>query len=84
MNPSLHEDYSTLCSSTVPVIKYMFGEDLQAALIHIKATNKIGAMVSSPSALGQASYQNTESRQGCYFFGRAPQFNRVPNCKHQN
>ena len=84
IKPSLHKDYSTLCSSTVPVTKYLFGDDLQTALTHIKATNKIGATASSPSASGQASYQNSGSRQGRHFFGRAPQFNRVPNYKHQN
>jgi hypothetical protein len=84
IKPSLHKDYTTLCSSTVPVTKFLFGDDLQTELTHIKATNKIGAAASSSSASGQANHPSTGSRQGRHFFGRAPQFNRPTNYKHHN
>ena len=71
-NPHLHKDYSTLCSSTVPVTKFLFGDDLQTELTHIKATNKIGVTASSPITSGQASYPSSGPRQGHHFFGRAP------------
>ena len=68
IKPHLHKDYSTLCSATVPVTKFLFGDDLQTELTHIKATNKIGATASSPITPGQASYPSSGSCQGHHFF----------------
>jgi len=84
IKPHLHKDYSTLCSATVPVTKFLFGDDLQTELTHSKATNKIGATASNPITPGQASFPNSGSRQGHHFFGRAPQFSRPTNYKFQN
>ena len=84
ITPHLHKDYSTLCSATVPVTKFLFGDDLQTELTHIKATNKIGATASSPITPGQASFPSSGSRQGHHFFGRAPQLSRPTNYKLQN
>ena len=69
---SLHKDYAMLCSSTVLVSKFLFGDDLQAELIHMKATNKIGSTVSNTSFQGLSNHQGTASPQGCHFLGRGP------------
>ena len=69
IKPDLHKDYSTLCSSTVPVTKFLFGDDLQTELTHIKATSKTGTTASSPITSGQTSYPSSGSRQGNHFSG---------------
>ena len=70
IKPHLHKDYSTLCSTTVPVTKFLFGDDLQTELTHIKATNKIGATASSPITPGQASFRVVGPAKDTIFSGK--------------
>ena len=87
IKPHLHKDYATLCSTTVPVTKFLFGDDLQTELTHIRATNKIGTTASytgTQSRQRQSNYQSNWQRQGQNFFGRAPPYNRLTSYKRQN
>ena len=84
IKPHLHKDYSTLSSSAVPVTKFLFGDDLQTELTHIKATKNTGATASSPITSGKASCPSGGSHQEPHFFGRAPQFCRPTNYKLQS
>ena len=47
IRPHLHKDYAALCSSTMPVTNFLFGDELQAQLSHIRAWNKIGNTTST-------------------------------------
>ena len=80
----MHKDYSMLCLSTLSVTKFLFGDDLQTELTHIKATSKIGATASSPITSGQANYPSSGSCQGHHYYGRAPQFSRPTTYKLQS
>jgi hypothetical protein len=42
IKPFLHKDYAGLCSPDVPITRFLFGDDLQAELTRIRASNKIG------------------------------------------
>ena len=68
---NLHKDYAMLCSSNVPVTSPLFGDDLQAELTHIRATNKTESTgsISSPPVRSR-SYQSSAARaQGRRFLG---------------
>ena len=41
IRPTLNKDYATLCASHVPVTTFLFGDELQTQLNHIRAPNKI-------------------------------------------
>ena len=41
IKPNFHRDYSSLCASHVPITTYLFGDNLQAQLNDIRASNKI-------------------------------------------
>ena len=41
IRPTLNKDYATLCASHVPVTTFLFGDELQTQLNHIRASNKI-------------------------------------------
>ena len=68
IKPHLHIDHAALCSSTMPVTNLLFGDELQAQLSHIRASNKFGNTTSTtkvamalriPSLfLGRAPYQS--------------------------
>ena len=45
IKPHLLKDYSTLCSSNVPETKFLFGDDLQTELTHIKETKNFSHLV---------------------------------------
>ena len=47
IRPHLHKDYAALRSSTMPVTNLLFGDELQAQLSHIRASNKIGNTTST-------------------------------------
>ena len=40
IRPTLNKDYATLCASHVPVTTFLFGDELQTQLNHIRASNK--------------------------------------------
>ncbi|CAB4034771.1 Enzymatic poly [Paramuricea clavata] len=41
IRPTLNKKYATLCASHVPITTLLFGDELQAQLNHIRASNKI-------------------------------------------
>ena len=43
IRPTLHKDYATLCASHVPITNFLFGDELQTQLNHIRASNKISS-----------------------------------------
>ena len=51
------------------VTKFLFGDDLQTDLTHIRVTNKIGATASKPITSGQASYPSSGSIKDIIFSG---------------
>ncbi|XP_046843372.1 uncharacterized protein LOC124437439 [Xenia sp. Carnegie-2017] len=40
IRPNLHREFSTLCRSHVPVTKYLFADELQTQINHIRTSNK--------------------------------------------
>ena len=41
LKPHLNKEYATLCASHVPITSFLFGDDLQAQLNSIRATNRV-------------------------------------------
>ncbi len=41
IKPNLHKDYTSLCAPHVPVMSFLFGNNLQIRLNNIRASNKI-------------------------------------------
>lgn len=56
IRPTLHKDYATLCASHVPITNFLFGDELQTQLNHIRASNKISSTASSSNYTHRRSY----------------------------
>ena len=56
IRPTLHKDYSTLCASHVPITNFLFGDELQTQLNHIRASNKISSTASPSNSAFKRSY----------------------------
>ena len=50
IKPNLNNEYSSLCSSQVPITGLLFGDELKSQLNNIKATNKIGHRATAKSS----------------------------------
>ena len=46
IQPHLQREYSDLCSDNVPIIKFLFGDELSKTITDTEATNKIAKTVS--------------------------------------
>jgi len=53
IHPTLHKDYSTLCPSHVPITNFLFGDELQTQLNHIRASNKISSTTSPSNSVNR-------------------------------
>ena len=42
IRPHLHREFSTLCASHVPITSFLFGDELQTQINHIRTSKKIG------------------------------------------
>ena len=73
IRPHLHKDYAALSSATMPVTNFLFGDELQAQLSHIRASNKIGNTTSTTNThkrgYNQGGHGFNTSKS---FLGRAP------------
>ena len=56
IRPTLHKDYATLCASHVPITNFLFGEELQTQLNHIRASNKISSTTSVSNSVNRRPY----------------------------
>ena len=56
IRPTLHKDYATLCASHVPITNFLFGDELQTQLNHIRASNKISSTASPSNSAYKRSY----------------------------
>ena len=73
IRPHLHKDYAALCSSTMPVTNFLFGDELQAQLSHIRASNKIGNTTSTTNTHKRVYNQGGHGfKNSKPFLGRAP------------
>ena len=73
IRPHLHKDYAALCSSTMPVTNFLFGDELQAQLSHIRASNKIGNTTSTTNTHTRGYNQGGHGfKNSKPFLGRAP------------
>ena len=74
IRPHFHKDYAALCSSTMPVTNFLFGDELQAQLSHIRRSNKIGNTTSTTNThkrgYNQGGHGFRENPKP--FLGRAP------------
>ena len=43
IKPQLNREYGDLCSANVPVTEWLFGDDLQTKLTHIRTANRVGS-----------------------------------------
>lgn len=55
IRPTLHKDYATLCASHVPITNFLFGDELQTQLNHIRASNKISSTASTSNPANRRS-----------------------------
>ena len=46
IKPQLNKEYGDLCSANVPVTEWLFGDDLQTKLTHIRTANRVGSTAS--------------------------------------
>ena len=56
IRPTLHKDYATLCASHVPITHFLFGDELQTQLNHIRASNKISSTASPSNSAYKRCY----------------------------
>ena len=68
IRPHSNKDYGSLCASQVPVTTLLFGDDLQARLNNIRASNRI-----SQPRIGQAN-----NKRGRSFLYKGPQWKYYP------
>ena len=71
IKPFLNKEYATLCSPQGPVTEFLFGDELQAQLNNVKATNKIGnAMASKPPRQLAKGKEHWKNKTRGSFLGR--------------
>ena len=71
IKPFLNKEYATLCLPQGPVTEFLFGDELQAQLNNIKATNKIGnAMASEPPRQLAKGKEHWKNKTRGSFLGR--------------
>ena len=46
IKPQINKEYSDLCLANVPVTEWLFGDDLQTKLTHIRTANRVGSTAS--------------------------------------
>ena len=56
IRPTLHKVYATLCASHVPITNFLFGDELQTQLNHIRASNKISSTTSLSNSVNRRPY----------------------------
>ena len=57
IKPFFHNDYVRLCSSDVPITNFLFGDNLQAELTQIRASNNIGNTTNSHNTPRRATFR---------------------------
>ena len=67
IRPNLNQDYKHLCSSTVPVTDYLFGDELSKQLKEMAEANRVSSKVgtnnkSRPQRSGYNSHQHSGTR----------------------
>lgn len=80
IRPTLHKDYATLCASHVPITNFLFGDELQTQLNHIRASNKISSTASPSNSANRRSYGKSHTpgnnQQWKPFLGKTPPGNQ--------
>ena len=56
IRPTLYKDYATLCASHVPITNFLFGDELQTQLSHIRASNNIISTTSLSNSVNRRPY----------------------------
>ena len=70
IRPCLNKDYSTLCSSHVPITGKLFGYELQSQLNSIKASNKISNLAARSYSRPLHNKPGNTNRNGKPFLGQ--------------
>ena len=98
IRPTLNKEYATLCASHVPVTQFLFGDELQTELNHIRASNRIrnttgGRPQYTPKRNGPSQQQQARSGQHKPFLWKSPPqsgkpyykkpYNQRPNQRQQ-
>ena len=91
LKPHLNKEYATLCASHVPITSFLFGDDLQAQLTSIRATNKVSNTIGEdrrasrrpqqPSSQGWQQRHNSSGRG--HFLSKGFQRRKPPPKKNQ-
>ncbi|XP_001635520.2 uncharacterized protein LOC5515448 [Nematostella vectensis] len=71
IRPHLNMEYGDLCAASVPVTEWLFGDDLQTKLTHIRAANKIGN-TASVSTFNRPNSRFNNRPNNRNFLARAP------------
>ena len=91
LKPHLNKEYATLCASHVPITSFLFGDDLQAQLTSIRATNRVSNTIGEerrasrkpqhPTSLGWQQRHNSSRGN---FLSRGSQRRKPPPKKTQS
>ena len=80
IRPTLHKEYATLCASHVPITNFLFGDELQMQLNHIRASNKISSTASPSNSAFKRSYGKSHAPDNNQpwkpFLGKTPPGNQ--------
>ncbi len=76
LRPSIKPEFSALCSSRIPVGKYLFSDNLEQSLKEVKATSTILRPQGASSSFRFHPYRNAANRGGTLNFSRPSQFHR--------
>lgn len=75
IRPFLRDEYRHLCSSTVPAVPELFGEDVPKLVRDLTEVNKVGRLVNrGKGAYRYRPYHNYNRNQGG-FLGRGRKYN---------
>jgi hypothetical protein len=70
IRPHLHREFSILCASHVPITSFLFGDELQTQINHIRTSKKIGnaaILVQDPPGNSSRSTQTRVINHGFLF-----------------
>ncbi|CAB4031952.1 Hypothetical predicted protein [Paramuricea clavata] len=62
IRPHLHREFRTLCASHVPITSFLFGDELQTQINHIRTSNKIGNTATSSNTPWQQQSKHSNPR----------------------
>ena len=90
LKPHLNKEYATLCASHVPITSFLFGDDLQAQLTSIRATNRVSNAIGEerrasrkPQHSNAQGWQQRHNNSRGNFLSRGSQRRKPPPRKNQ-